>query len=161
MSRIEKLAWADKFQSPTLAQLRAHYSKEKAGLFDQTRQALQKIDGLREEIAWQGVPWRWTLVYSLDGGGEDGRKSGAKAWAYLVPDPERLQVCVTLNADQIQHLHAKKLKKWVRDGIVFARSVAGVCWPTFEIASPQHLEDVLELIERKQKVSMQVLSQAR
>lgn len=158
MSRIEKLAWADKFQAPTLTQLRAHYPKDKAALFDQTRQALLKLDGLREEIAWQGVPWRWTLVYSMDG--EDGRKSGAKAWAYLIPDPERLQVCVTLNADQIQHLQAKKLKKWVRDGIVFARSVAGVCWPTFEIVSLQHLEDVLELIERKHKTTAAVLSQA-
>lgn len=146
MSRISKLPWADKFHAPSLAQIKSHYSKDKLSLFEHVRQRLLQVEGVREEILWQGVPWRWTLVYNLEG--DDGP---AKAWAYLVPDPERLQVCVTLTADQVLGVGVKRLKKWVRDGIVFARSVGGVCWPTYEIAVRQQADDVFELIDRKQR----------
>ena len=149
MSRICKLPWADKFHAPTLSQLKAHYNKEKCALFEATRERLLAIEGIREEIAWQGVPWRWSLVYTLDG---DESASTFKAWAYLIPDPERLQLCLTLTADQIHGIGVKRLKKWVRDGVVFARSVGGVCWPTFEISQKGQIEDVFELVDRKLKV---------
>lgn len=149
MSRICKSAWADKFQHPTVSQLRSHYNKEKTALFENVRDRLLEIDGIKEEISWQGVPWRWTLVYTLEG---DEAPSPMKAWAYLIPDPERLQICLTLTADQVHGVGVKRLKKWVRDGVIFSRSVGGVCWPTYEVSSKGQIEDVFELVARKLKV---------
>ena len=149
MSRLTKPAWTNRFQEPTLAHLRAGLAKDKASLFDLLRTRLLEVEGMKESISWQGVPWRWTLIYSTDG--EDA--TGSKAWAYLVPDPERLQVCITLRTDQIQGAGVQRLKKWVRDGIVFARSVAGVCWPTYEVTTKAQVDDLFELIARKQKAS--------
>ena len=44
-----------------------------------------------------------------------------------------------------------RFKKPVRDGVQLARYVAGVWWPTWDIASAAAWEEVLELVERKHK----------
>lgn len=148
-SRPSKPMWSDKFEHPTIAQLRAGFGKDRLPTFDAARDALLGVPGLREQLLWQGVPWRWTLVYTTT---DEGSSNGLKAWAYLIPDPEHVQVCITLTADQVQSIGVKKLKRWVRDGIIFARSVGGICWPTYQLEETSQVEDLLDLIERKQRI---------
>ena len=153
----EKSPWADKFVAPTVDQIRGHYNRQTAQLFDSAREVLGSLPGLAESIAWQGVPWRWTLVYSVE---SEGTQGGVRAWAYIVPDPQRLQVCVPLSGAMLAAMPVKRFKKWVRDGIVFARSVGGVCWPTWEIATREHMEDVADIIRRKHRQTVAPVDQA-
>lgn len=150
MSRVVKAPWTDKFQQPTVAQLREAMPREVAAMFDVVRERLMGVGDLEERVAWQGVPWRWTLIYAPHRHGARGALSASvRAWAYLIPDPNNLQLCVTLTTEQIQAMEVRRLKKWVRDGIAFARAVGGVCWPTYTLGAGVHVEDLLELLDRK------------
>lgn len=149
MGLIElKSLWADKFRMPTIDQLRQQVAKPLLPVFDDARATLNELDGVSETLQWQGVPWRWTLVYRF--GGETD-SSGAKAVAYLIPDPQRIQICVPLSGEQIETCGVKKLKRPIRDGVLHSRSVAGVWWPTWDLPSKSALDEVLELVERKHK----------
>ncbi len=138
-----KSAWNDKFRQPTEDELRAGLSKPLQQVFDDARERLVELDGESESLVWQGVPWRWTFVYTIEGAGE------SRALAYVIPDPARLQICVPLTNEMVEKLPLKRMKKSIRDGVVFARHVAGVSWPTWDIPTATALDEVFELVARK------------
>lgn len=138
-----KSAWSDKFRQPSEDELRTGLSKPLQQVFDDARQRLNEIESGNESVVWQGVPWRWTFVYTAEGAGE------ARALAYVIPDPARLQICVPLTNEIVERLPLKRMKKSIRDGVVFARHVAGVSWPTWDIPTKTALDEVFELIARK------------
>jgi hypothetical protein len=140
-----KVPWTDKFKTPCLDDLRGSMpNKQVLQLMDDARRMFLDRPGVVETIAWQGVPWRWTLVFGTP-------QDGARALGYVVPDPGRLQVCLPLTAEMVTSLPFRRLKKAIRDGIIFARSAAGVHWPCWEITSAGTLSDIQELVERKLK----------
>ena len=143
---VAKCAWSDKFRMPGADELRAGLPKHLQQVLDDARERLTGLDEVSESLVWQGVPWRWTFIYPC-AAGEPGR-----AMVYLVPDPQRLQICVPLAQEQIEQLPVKKLKKSIRDGVVFARNVAGVWWPTWDVASKTALDEVFELVHRKHRM---------
>lgn len=151
--RSHKAVWHNQFQSPrpSASQLRAGFDKPMQTVFDAVRETFLSMDGLSEAVAWHGVPWRWTLVYQCQ---EDRPRhaletSTTRAFAYLIPDPARLQVCLPLTGDQVVALPTGRLKKSSRDTIVFARTVAGVSWPTWTVDSRAAIEEFRALIEFK------------
>jgi hypothetical protein len=140
-----RVPWADKFKAPSLDDLRESLpNRQVAQLLDDARRVFLHAPRVVETIVWHGVPWRWTLVYGTP-------QDGARALGYIVPDPSRLQVCIPLTVDMVKTLPFRRLKKAIRDGIIFARSAAGVHWPCWEITSAGVLQDVQELLERKLK----------
>lgn len=144
-----KCPWNNKFHAPTLAQLREAYPKTTLPVFDAARQALLGLAGVSETIAWHGVPWRWTLVYD----GQEVTSTGVRRpFAYLVPDPARLQICIPLTREQVAAMPIKRFKRTLRDAIVHARTVAGVSWPSWDLPTRAALDDVLELIKRKHRL---------
>lgn len=156
-----KPAWTNKFQTPTVQMLRDGYPKAVHGVIDAARAALNDLEGIDETVAWNGVPWRWTLVYHVHqpAATPRGRRVAAatggpppRPMAYLIPDPTRLQLCVPLTREQIAGLPIRRFKKSVRDGIVFARAVAGVSWPTWDLPSRAAVEDVSDLLRRKHRM---------
>lgn len=151
-----KSLWSDKFRMPAIDELRAELAKPLQPVFDAARSSLCDLDNLHEVLAWQGVPWRWTLVYRGRGDLQESTNHAAasgpgRGFAYVIPDPARVQVCVPLTGALIETLPMRRFKKPVRDGVQLARSVAGVWWPTWDIASAAAWEEVLELVERKHK----------
>ncbi|HVU63655.1 MAG TPA: hypothetical protein VHC70_06750 [Phycisphaerales bacterium] len=143
---VVKCAWSDKFRVPTAAELREGLAPPSRAVLDEARRRLGDLPGVAESLVWQGVPWRWTFVYA------DQEHGDARATAYLIPDPQRLQVCVPLNQEQIEQFPLKRMKNPIRDGIVYARNVGGVWWPTWEIPTSGALGEVLDLLSRKMKV---------
>lgn len=105
---------------------------------------LLSFDGVEEHIEWHGVPWRWTLVYSCPA-------DPTKAWAYLIPAPEKPKIVVPLTLDMIDSIPVHRLKKHVREGIRVGRNVADVCWATWEFETRAELDDVVGLAKRKHK----------
>lgn len=140
-----KAPWNDKFKAPSLDLLRGGFPDEQVvRLLDELRQVFLRHPGIHETVAWHGVPWRWTLVYGC--GNEKGRALG-----YIIPDPSKLQVCVPLTIEIVQTLPFRRLKKAIRDGIIFSRAAAGVHWPCWEVATAGAIQDVQELVDRKIK----------
>lgn len=137
-------AWEDKFRTPSIADLRQHYNRQLGNLLDTARERFLAFPGVKEELSWQGLPWRWTILYmSPDDPG--------RPWVYLVPDPEKPKISMPLTTETIGALPMQRLKKHVRDGVLAGRMVAGVHWATWEVTSKAQLQDVMELAESARK----------
>ena len=140
---IAKCAWSDKFRQPSADELRSGLPKPLQLIFDDARRHFDDMPQISEVLVWQGVPWRWTFVLLGPASAEP------RALAYLIPDPSRVQVCVPLTHEQIERLNLKRMKKSIRDGVVFARNVNGVWWPTWDVPTKTALDEVLELVGLK------------
>ncbi len=140
---VAKSAWSDKFRQPSPDELRSGLAKPLQQIFDDVRRHFDHVAQVSEYLVWQGVPWRWTFAFLGP------ISSEPRALAYLIADPARLQICVPLTHEQIERLNLKRMKKSIRDGVVFARNVNGVWWPTWEVSTKTALEEVLELVGRK------------
>lgn len=146
-----KLAWANKFQRPTAAQLMAQFGTKQLGqLVEAARGELVGFGGVEEALSWQGVPWRWTFVYSMS------RVAGLSPalqhpLAYLIADPQKPQVAVPLSGSMIETIPMRRLKRFVRDGILHGRLVGEVHWPCWDFSARSQLDEILDLVTRKYK----------
>ena len=137
-------AWEDRFRRPEADELNAHYNKQLGSLFEAARTKLLSFDSVTEEVRWQGLPWRWCLRYSTEGDTTD-------AWTYLVPDPLGPIVSVPLTVEMIDAMPMKRLKKHVRDGVVFGKRVGQVVWASWQTTNRTQLDEVLDVAKRKHK----------
>jgi len=138
-------AWENKFREPSVNELFEHYSnKQVAAVAEAARARLTEFANVKESIQWLGMPWRWTLVYNCD-------FDTTRAWAYLVLDPAKVQLCLPITTAMVQTLPLRRLKKNIRDGIVYSKVVAGTYWPTWEVPSKTSLDDLIDLAARKHK----------
>lgn len=144
-----KCLWSSKFHTPTWCQLRDGYPKPMVPFFDAARSMLLALNGVSESVVWHGIPWRWTLVYKYKGSDAASR---TRAFAYLIPDPARLQCCVPLSREQITALPIRRFKKHIREPIIHARTVAGLSWPSWDLPSKSAIEDLADLIHRKHRM---------
>lgn len=138
-------AWNDRFRTPALDELLEPFNRQQCGLIDAAREQLIAIPEITEELSWQGIPWRWTLVYRWKGEPE-------RAWAYLVLDPARLRLALPMTTELIAKLPAKKLSRPTRDGIVQASEVAGVHWAQWELVNKPQLEELVGLAHIKHQL---------
>ncbi len=129
-------AWSDRFRAPTTDELKAALGKQPAHLLEATRNRLLDFPNVREELSWQGIPWRWSFVYRWEAEPD-------RAWAYVIPEPGKPRLALPLNAELITRLPARKLSKPVRDGIVQATEVAQVRWAQWELTSKTLLDELL------------------
>jgi hypothetical protein len=141
----QKPWWENKFRRPSAEALVADCPAEVAAVLGWARAAMVEEFGLREEVDWLGLPWRWTLVYRL--GGNDSR-----AFGYLVPNPGGPQIAVPLPREVVEALPARRMKRPVRDGIAQARIVGGVHWPVWDLSSRAQLDDVLDVVRQKRRM---------
>ena len=87
--------------------LKGHFENKPLGqLFEEARTELMGCaraeeagsGAITESIAWLGLPWRWTVVYTVDAPAQPHLGlQPAHAWAYLVPDPLKVQVCIPMS----------------------------------------------------------------
>ena len=134
-------AWMDRFRTPTVDELLAGFNKQLGGVANHARARMLAVEGVKEEVSWQGV-WHWTLVYRIPGDGERG-------WAYLVMDPAKPRLAVPVPDELISELPLKKLSKYVRDGLAHAPSVDGVRWAHWEVQGKTQVDDILSLASFK------------
>jgi hypothetical protein len=140
----ERTAWENRFERPTIAALSSHYQKQLGALFEGARERLLEFEGVTEGVSWQGLPWRWTVVYEVEG-------DPTPAWVYLVADPEGVVLCVPVNRDIIESMPMKRLKKHIRDGIYMGKQVQETVWSTWQVTARTQLDEVLDVAKRKHK----------
>ncbi len=139
----KRTAWEDRFREPTPEELLRSITSQVGGeLAREFRKRLLAFDGVSEKPDWQGVPWRWTLVYTCV-------MDPTRAFAYIIPDPAKAQLSIPLTAAMVQTLPLKRMKKAARDGILYSRFVAGVYWPCWQLDAVSQLDELFEIVQRK------------
>lgn len=137
-----RLPWADRFSKPEVGQLSAHYDGSTSALFDSARENVARQQAVEERLAWQGLPWRWTLVFEHP-------SDPTRAFAYLVPDPQSLKISVPLTPEMIQRLPLRRMKKTIRDGIETGNRINSVVWACWDIGSENQLDEILDIVQCK------------
>ena len=128
-------AWEDKYRVPTAADLLAALAGPHGELLRTAREALGQF--ATERIAWLGIPWRWSLVYSTP--------KGVRPLTYLVPQPGRPLMVLPLGGEVALDVLERKLSRPVRDAILHAPVVGEVRWTQWELTSKAQVEELLRL----------------
>lgn len=137
--------WEDRFGRPTIENLLDGCPRTVLPLIEHARSRLSNVKGVSEQLAWQGIPWRWTLTY---GHLEDSER----AYAYLVPDPSKPRLVVPFPIRTLSELPLKKFSKQTREAILHATVVGTVSWCQWEFVTKALSEEVLTLAEMKMSV---------
>ena len=137
-----RLPWTDRFSKPEVGDLSAHYDGVVGALFDAARRSVAEPESVEERLVWQGLPWRWTLVFEHPG-------DPTKAFAYLVPDPQAPKISIPLTSEMIQRLPMRRMKKTIRDGIDSGNRVNSVVWACWDIGSENQLDEILDIVSCK------------
>ncbi|RMH31887.1 MAG: hypothetical protein D6692_00130 [Planctomycetota bacterium] len=141
---LSRIPWEDQFNTPSLTDLRSHYTRQLGQLVETARARVQAFAGVAEDLQWMGLPWRWTLVYQVQG-------CEGHALAYLIPHREKPILALPLSDEQIATLPMSRLRKFIREGLEHGRRVGDTRWVAYEVTNKTHLELVIDLVKRKHK----------
>lgn len=142
--RLARTPWMNRFATPDFDGLRGHYHKHLGDLFHHARERIHAFSGMSERLDWLGVSWRWAYVYTHD-------QAPGRAWAYLIPNPERPMIAAPMTIEFVRTLPLRRLKKYVRDGLASAKRTGDILWPTWEVMGKGNLDDVMDLLNRAHK----------
>jgi len=137
-----KPPWEDKFRQPSLDELLEQYNKQQSTLFENAREHLLAMDSVKELLDWHGLPWRWSLAYSVNA-------PKLASVAFLVPNPTVPTVGLPMSVTFVQSLPMRKLKKPIREGLTAAKLIGESYWSSWELTSKTQLEEVSDLLKRK------------
>ncbi len=130
--------WEDRFRTPGISELRGALAPQFLGAFDHARVKLAQIQGASEAIRWHGV-WKWTFEYA-------GAGTHQEPFAFLVPDPARPRVCVSILESAMAGVDVRKLAKGVREVLAAAPAVDGTRWATWDVTTKSGVEEIAGLI---------------
>ncbi len=133
--------WCNKFERPDPEALIGPLGETEAPLAEMVREKFGAIKGVREDLGWLGLPWRWTFAYRP-------RRKGSEPFLYLVPDPDRPRVCIRLDADVVCSIEVEKLSRTARDALACATRVGARVWTEIELTSKAQADDAIDLAER-------------
>jgi len=103
--------------------------------FDHARTKLGHIPNAAETIRWNGV-WKWTLEYAC------ASEPHPDAFAFLVPDPARPKICISIPDATVSGMDLRKLAKGVREVLAAAPAVDGVRWATWDLVSKSGVDEI-------------------
>lgn len=104
--------------------------------FEHARAKLTQIPGASETIRWHGV-WKWTFEYACAG------EAHGEVFAFLVADPARPRVCISVTDAAMSGMDLRKLSKGVREGLASAPAVDGIRWATWDVASKSGVDEIV------------------
>lgn len=130
--------WEDRFRTPTASALRGAIASQFVPPFDHARSRLSQISGAIEAIRWHGV-WKWTFEYTCTA-------AHAEPFAYLVPDPAKPRLCVSVPESVTSVLDVRRLSKTVRETLGNAPAVDGIRWATWDVATKSGMDEVVAFI---------------
>ena len=137
-----RLPWEDRFERPTVEDLRGHYNKQLVGYHDTARDFIHTFENIEETIGWHGLPWRWSYRFDIVGVTDE------RGWVYLVPDPSGPRLSIPMTEEMVEKLPKTRLKKHVREGIEHARTIGDVRWTDWQITGKAQLDDLLKIAKR-------------
>ncbi len=145
----DRLAWADRFQKPTIATLRDALSANARHHFDNIYKRMLELENVREDLTWYGDCWKWSIEFRMHTS-----KPPQDPLVVLVPCPGDFQIALPLDKEFAQSLPLKRMKRAVRDGLELAQEPFDTRWGVWSIGAiggANLLEDLQDLIEMKRK----------
>jgi hypothetical protein len=134
--------WEDRFGRPTIDDLLDGCPRSVLSVIEHARAKLSHVKNVSEQLAWQGIPWRWTLTYThLD--------DTERAFAYLVPDPAKPRLVVPFPIRVLSEIPLKKFSKVTREGLTHATVVGSVSWCQWEIVTKAGTDEIIALADLK------------
>lgn len=138
MSTISRAVWNDRFRKPSAEILASDVTKSALPAVELFRDLVLAIPGVTEQVSWQGVPWRWTVLFKHEA-------IAGRAWVYFVPQPQQPLAIIPLTSEGIAALPMRRLLKPVRDAITHAKQVEGIWWAQWEIQSKTQVETLVKI----------------
>jgi len=138
--------WLDRFRTPTDQQLFDRYVEPTAEICGFLRDGLNAFEGVTEDLTWMGIPWRWALRYQVAG-------DVTPLLAVLAPMPDRPILCVPLTSVVIDAVPARRLTRFIREGIQRGPLVGGVLWCEWEPNARSQAEELVGLVKRKHQIA--------
>lgn len=136
-------AWENEFREPQIEDLRGMYEESALFLYDAVRAGALALDGVTEELAWEGIPWRWCLRMS--------HPNDTGVFAYIAPMPTGPELCLPLTTECVESIPLRRLKRYARDNIVKAKKVGSDRWPSWRVNAKTELEELLDMLKRKHR----------
>lgn len=137
----QREAWKDRFNQPSVRDLRKALSDEVAETLASVRKHLQSMDGVEEAMEWYGHSWYWTITYRTN--------LSDDPLAVVIPSPEDLQIAVPVAPDFADSLPLKGMKRALREGLDLAREPFHTRWAVWSLMTPRLIDDLLDLIDLK------------
>jgi hypothetical protein len=134
----ESPAWRNQFAQPTTDTLLAEIDPERLKLVETLRDGLLALETAEETLGWHGIPWRWSLRYSI-------KKADR---AYIVPAPDAPSLAMPIRAAEIDAINLRSLSRPVREGVVNAAYVDGVLWAEWELTAQTQVSDLLSFLAK-------------
>lgn len=139
--QYSRTVWEDRFNKPTVDQLRKSLKRDTMRILDRMRKRLLELGEFTETVDWFGHSWKWSIVV---------RSSKAdEPLAVLIPNPDDIQLAVPLDPDLAETLAGRKLKRTVRDGLDLAREPFDTNWGVWSLNPPHLIDDLQDLVARK------------
>lgn len=135
--------WLDRFTKPQTRALIETLPEEIRPQVEDLRSRFAGIEGVREQIEWMGLPWRWTLVYTTPA------HPSSRALAYIVPDPEGVRVGIPLDQSVIHHAAGPKANRSLRESMVQSSRVGGVVWPEWALGASALPDELVSIVRAK------------
>lgn len=130
--------WRNKFQTPRVEHLVADLPEGVVPIFEELRGELGGLKHVRESLGWLGIPWRWTLAFTVRG-------RHREPVGYMVPDPDRPLLCMPLCAEQVCSIAVSEMTRTQRDGLLEGYKVGERVWGHWVLAPDTPVEELLVL----------------
>jgi len=138
---FDRPAWTDRFKTPDTAVLRGGLRSDARPLFDAIRKRLLELKGIREDIAWYGECWHWTLEYRT--------RLAPEPLAVIVPSPEDLQLALPMDPEFTRSLPVQRMKRAVRDGLELVLEPYHSRWGVWSLTASSLIDELQDLVEMK------------
>ena len=140
--------WEDRWHEPTLDQLNEPLKEGQRRVVQRLIEGVEAFDGVDWHFAWHGRAWKWTIQFDL----YDASGQLIGPIAYLVPNPDLVELCLPLKEETIHQVNLKRLHKFVRDGVRAAKCAVELHWAVFNPTAVSEADQLVDLVKRVRKV---------
>lgn len=135
--------WMDRFNKPTLDQIRDSLTAADSALVDAFHEAMQRMKGVSHQFVWHGEGWYWSIEYQ--------HTSDDLPLAVLVPAPEDVKVAMPIDPEFTRKISVTRLKRSIRDGLELSLDPFDAKWAMWSLQTGSFIDDLMSLIQRKAK----------
>lgn len=145
------MPWEDRWQQPNVESLLKPIKDPQIKPFRALMERLEAFEHVHHDLQWQGLSWKWTFVYNHGIAESQDKHAGLKQFAYLVPRPGSVMICVPLTTEFIYALPMRRLNRYIRDGIRVAKCAVNIHWATWTPMAMTEVEHLHDLLKRKDR----------
>lgn len=143
-----KSLWENRFARPAPDDLLSELPKPASSLAEAVRSGLTSSHRFVERLTWQGIPWRWSFVFTPNPATEPAAAKNASLSLYLIPAPSKLEVALALPDASLAAVLAKKQPKALKETLTAASLVGLQRFVRWEPTAKAHADEILAFVDQ-------------